>query len=148
MSRFVTSTGYGHSGSSSVTDILREFDCIDCRGSNEEFTFLHETDGLGSLEDAVREGHRLKVDMAMERFLELSCALSKQKEYQKVFGGKFFPIAQRFIDSLSDISWRGYYKTSPVSRPIKPPDKRQQPRCPNAAVARQAGVCKAHSKVL
>lgn len=107
MIQLITSTGFGDSGSSAITDILREYDCIDTKRSEWECTFLHEADGLADLEDSIREGHRLKVDLAATRFLELAKNLSKQIDYKALFNGKFFEISKEFIDSLFSMKWNG-----------------------------------------
>ncbi len=107
MIQLITSTGFGDSGSSAITDILREYDCIDTKSSEWECTFLHEADGLADLEDSIREGHRLKIDLAAARFLELSKVLSKQADYKALFNGKFYEISKEFIDSLFGVKWNG-----------------------------------------
>lgn len=107
MIQIITSTGFGDSGSSAVTDILREYGCIDTKSSEWECTFLHEADGLADLESAISEGHRLKVDFASARFLELSKMLSRQSDYKALFGGKFYEISREFIDLLFAMKWNG-----------------------------------------
>lgn len=107
MIQLITSTGFGDSGSSAVTDILREYDCIETKCSEWECTFLHEGDGLADLEDSIREGHRLKVDLAAARFLELAKKLSEQADYKALFKRMFYKISKEFIDSLFEMKWNG-----------------------------------------
>ena len=79
--KIITCTGFGNSGSSAVTDLLSEFNNIIIIPHDFECTFIHETDGLYDLECAIKEGHRLKVDLAVKRFILLSINLNN--EYKK-----------------------------------------------------------------
>lgn len=104
--KLVTSTGFGGSGSSAVTDILLEFDCIK-EISHHEYKFLHDPNGLGDLENAIAEGHRLKVDWAVKEFLKRAKINARDWKYKKVFGDEFFPITEDFVKKLCKVSWRG-----------------------------------------
>jgi hypothetical protein len=104
----INCTGYGGTGSSAATDILREFKTVKNFGENE-YTFLHEPDGLADLENALLEGHRLKVDLAVKRFLSLNKKLSETTEYKMAFNGRFYDYAEDFIKSLELIKWKGYW---------------------------------------
>ena len=108
--QLITSTGFGDSGSSAVTDLLSEYDCIKNFGSEWECTILHAPDGLADLEAAILEGHRLKVDFAVTRFLELSKRLSNNEFYKNVFRNKFYDYSLEFIHSFFDINWNGMYE--------------------------------------
>lgn len=105
----LTSTGFGDSGSSVITDLLQEYPIIDAKPCSWECTFLHEPFGIKDLESAVLEGHRLKVDAAMERFLQLSKKLSTDVNYKQYFNGKFYEISKRFIDNVCSIKWNGWW---------------------------------------
>ncbi len=106
----ITSTGFGDSGSSAITDLLSEYEGIKSFGSEWECTFLHAPDGLSDLESAVLEGHRLKVDFAVTRFLNLSKRLGLQKDYKNAFHGNFYKLSEKFINSFFDITWNGMYE--------------------------------------
>ena len=106
----ITSTGFGDSGSSAVTDLISEYDGIKSYGSEWECTFLHAPDGLGDLEEAVKEGHRLKVDFAISKFLELSKRLNNQIDYNNTFKGKFFELSKNFVEEFTDAKWNGMYE--------------------------------------
>ena len=106
----ITSTGFGDSGSSAITDLLSEYDGIKSYGSEWECTFLHCPDGLADLENAIQEGHRLKVDYAINRFLKLSKILSEQENYKKAFKGKFWELSLKFVNDISEIVWNGMYE--------------------------------------
>jgi len=103
----VTCTGYGNSGSSAGTNLLEEFDGIQSFSDDFECTFLHEADGVADLESALTEGHRLKIDIAVKRFLNLSRALSRDSNYKKFFNGKFYDLSVEYINSIIDFKWNG-----------------------------------------
>lgn len=103
----VTCTGFGGTGSSAMAGIIREFAPVDNLGKTYEYKFLHESAGVADLEDAVAEGHRLKVDYAAMRFLQAAKKNGQDWKYQRLFGDGFFEEAQRFIDSLFSVKWHG-----------------------------------------
>ena len=107
MYQIITCTGYGTTGSSAVTNIIEEFKDIKSLDSGFECTFLHESDGLHDLENALHEGHRLKTDMAIKRFLRLAHILNKQRDYQKYFNGNFEKHSIDYIDSICAAQWQG-----------------------------------------
>jgi hypothetical protein len=108
MPALVTCTGYGNTGSSAGTNILEEFRCIKSCG-NAEFTFAHEPDGIADLENSLREGHRLKTDLAIKRFLKLMHNLSCEGHYKQYFNGKFECLAIEFIESIVKCKWNGWW---------------------------------------
>lgn len=107
MRQIITCTGYGFTGSSAVTNIIEEFESIKSLSADFECTFLHEADGLRDLENALREGHRLKCDLAIKRFLRLADVLNKQRPFKKYFNGNFVRHSEAFIDSICMAHWNG-----------------------------------------
>jgi hypothetical protein len=108
MSSLITCTGYGGTGSSAGTNILQEFESVKDMG-NDEFTFLHEPDGMADLENSLQEGHRLKVDLAVKRFIKLSHDLASLRHYKIRFNGKFEQYANEFIKSIVKCEWKGWW---------------------------------------
>lgn len=108
--QIITSTGFGDSGSSAITDLLSEYEGIKSYGSEWECTFLHSPDGLGDLEEAVKEGHRLKVDFAISRFLNLAKNLNNQSDYKSVFKNEFYNLSIQFIENFTEAKWNGMYE--------------------------------------
>lgn len=105
----LTSTGYGGSGSSAGTNILEEFSSVTSFGNRFECTFLHEPDGLYDLENAINEGHRLKIDLAVKRFLALAKTLNDGTDYQKYFNGQFYKQSEKYIQSITTCKWNGWW---------------------------------------
>lgn len=126
--RIVTSTGYGGTGSSAVTDILLEMSCVKER-SHREYKFLHEGAGLKDLENAIQEGHRLKVDWAINRFIEQSRKNAYDRKYKETFGEKFLPLTREFIDRLCEVKWHGnwYGRLEEIER--KPFKEKRRIKC-------------------
>ena len=113
MQQIIACTGYGGTGSSAATNIIEEFKDIKSLDSEFECTFLHESDGLHDLENVLREGHRLKTDMAIKRFLRLANILNKQRDYQKYFNGNFEKHSIDYINSICTTQWKGnWYRGS------------------------------------
>ena len=107
MTEIITCTGYGFTGSSAATNILEEFENIESLNAEFECTFLHEPDGIQDLENALREGHRLKCDLAIKRFLRLANTLNKQRPFRKYFNNNFVRHSEAFIDSICTAHWNG-----------------------------------------
>jgi hypothetical protein len=108
MATLLSTTGYGSTGSSAATNILEEFEGIKSL-SNEEFTFAHESDGIADIEDSFREGHRLKTDLAVKRFLALSHQLASSDQYKKHFNEKFGIFADEYINTIIKCEWDGWW---------------------------------------
>ena len=105
----LTSTGYGDSGSSAGTNVLEEFSSVTSFGNKFECTFIHEADGIYDLENAINEGHRLKTDLAVKRFLSLAKTLNEDADYRKYFNGQFYKQAEKYIDSITTCKWNGWW---------------------------------------
>jgi len=99
-------TGYGCTGSSAVTNILQEFESILCL-DNSEFQFTSYTDGIADLENILIEGHPMKVDLAVKRFLQFSHTLSTYEHYKKCFNNKFEEMTIQYINEIISINWTG-----------------------------------------
>ncbi|MDP4088142.1 MAG: sulfotransferase family protein [Bacillota bacterium] len=105
--KIITCAGYGATGSSVVTDLLKEFDNMKSMGSFE-FSFPHEVDGLSDLQHyVVDDFHRLKIDEGIHRFKRMVKNMGGW--YQPYFNGKFFTLTEAYIQELIDVSWEGYW---------------------------------------
>lgn len=108
----ITCTGYGTTGSSAATNVIEEFENVKTLNSEFECTFLHEADGIRDLENALREGHRLKTDMSIKRFLRLVNILNKQTAYKKYFNNNFEKHSINYINSICTAQWNGNWHRS------------------------------------
>lgn len=107
MKKIITCASYGGSGSSAITDILKEFNNIFSAG-DYEFTIAHEIDGISDLQYFLYDNpHRLNCDTAIFRFEEL--VKRREKDYKKYIRD-FSLHSKAYIDSLSTLQWDGYWE--------------------------------------
>lgn len=111
-------SGFGMSGSSVVSDILKEISSSYVMKS--EFRLFTDPDGLISLESALTDNWNFfQADTAIKRFLKLAYALSHEKSknkgaygflsHQKDFGIDFYKGALKFVDNLVEGVYQGLW---------------------------------------
>ena len=108
--KLITTTGYGTTGSSVVTDLLKEFDNVNSLG-DFEFDFLSSVDGVRDLEYGLFElNSRGNTDIYIKRFIKYIEYLSNSKiyNYEKWFNGKFKKLSLEFVNSIVNVEWSGY----------------------------------------
>ena len=98
--------GFGATGSSAVTDYLKEFGNILVK-DDLEFKYVSEVDGLLYLERAVMNPYNRTADSiyAIKRFEEL---VQRQKKYYQIHGlpsETFEKSAINFIDTITITKW-------------------------------------------
>jgi hypothetical protein len=107
----VTCTGYGGTGSSAITDLLKEFDNGFSLG-NAELWFLQGYDGVSDLEYFLIDGnHRSKVNLAIKRFKIYVNEYNGL--YSKYFGNKYKEYSDDYIEALTDAKFKksiSYYE--------------------------------------
>lgn len=108
--KLITCASYGGTGSSVVTDLLKEFDNVKSMG-NFEFTFAYEINGISDLEHyVVDDYHRLKTDEGIYRFQQYIKSLSRGfNNYTQYFGHEFEKLSKEYIESLVDVEWEGFW---------------------------------------
>ena len=120
--KIITCTGYGATGSSVITDLLKEFKTVHSLG-DFEFSIAHEVDGISDLQHyIVDDFHRNKVTEGIYRFKKLVRNLNKY--YAPFFHDKFLLYADEYVDSLIDVKWNGFWhqhliRCSPLVRYTK-----------------------------
>lgn len=106
MKKIITCASYGGTGSSVITDILKEFKTVKSTGEYE-FAIAHEIDGIANLEyNLVENWHRLNNDEALYRFVKL---ITNYDGTEKLFAGKFLEITREYIENITEFKWEGYY---------------------------------------
>lgn len=111
MKKIITCAGYGATGSSAITDYLKEFEDIYCI-QEFEFRFLQDPYGIRDLEYALLENnHRLNTSFYIKKFIEYINFLSKSKvySYEKYFKGSFKKLSLEYIKNLGILEWNGYW---------------------------------------
>ena len=102
--QIITSTGYGGTGSSAITDLLKEFDSGISMG-DAEFWFLQDYDGVSDLEYYLIDGnHRSKVSMAISNFIKY--IKTHSAFYNNFFGENFIKYSNEYINSLVDARFK------------------------------------------
>jgi hypothetical protein len=110
MRKIITTTGYGSTGSSALTDLLSEFETVDSLG-DFEFTFLSTVNGMRDLEYGLFElNSRRNIDIYIKNYIQEIRHKSKDvsDNYEKWFHGHFESTSMDFLDKIIDIEWRGY----------------------------------------
>ena len=116
MRSVIGACGYIGTGSSAVSDLLKEFDenqCLD----KFEFKIAYQTDGLQDLKYHLNEGN-MKYEgglTALQRFEKL-CKEYTGKQYNKVTNGEFDTIYKNFINELVECEWIGLGVDPAVSK--------------------------------
>ena len=109
--KIITCTGYGGTGSSAITDLLKEFNNITCPG-DFEFRFLQDPFGVRDLEYALIENNqRLNTDYFIKKFKKQINYLhdTRVNNYEKYFNNKFLKYSFEYIDNLIDNQWTGFW---------------------------------------
>ena len=110
MQKIITCAGYHGSGSSAITDLLKEFDNCYSTGSYE-FRFIQDPFGISDLEYQIVENfHRLNSGYYLKKFQCKVNILSGNfltKRYEKFFNGKFKKYSYEYIENLTKVKWNG-----------------------------------------
>ena len=102
--KIITCTGYGGSGSSAITDLLKEFNNGISLG-DAEFWFLQAYNGVSDLEYFLVDGnHRSKVNLAVKRFLKY--VDDNEGFYSNFFGKNYKEYSYEYIESLISAKFR------------------------------------------
>lgn len=105
--KFITCASFGGTGSSAITDLMKEFSNILSLG-DYEFTFAHEVDGISELQHYIMDDwHRLKADEGLFRYMKMCNRISK--DYNRYFNNKFTSYTDEYIESLIYLTWQGYW---------------------------------------
>lgn len=101
--------GFGSTGSSAVSDYLKEFDDISVI-DDLEFTWVVQQDGLIDLEHKVMHPHFRTTDsiIAIERYLELMKRKMHSYEVHGLSSQAFQQSVEAFIDAITQVSWDWY----------------------------------------
>lgn len=128
MNKIIIPTGYMGSGSSAITDLIREFDGYDNKNGTFEYVFLHCPDGVFDLEDKLLVGNNaVRSDEAIHSFL---CRMKKLYEsklwwvgnYKNVLHKDFLKVTNEYVEELTEYKSDNYWymqQKPTVSRVIK-----------------------------
>ena len=101
--------GFGSTGSSVITDYLKEFDDIIVNDSFE-MAWVSRPDGLIDLERAVMHPKNRTADSitAIERYIALVDSTAKRFEAHGLSAADFKKSAEKFIDEITTTTWYSY----------------------------------------
>ena len=101
--KVLTTTGFYGTGSSAITDLIREYDNVCCKDENE-IRFLHDPDGISDLEyNIIENPNRHNSSHSIKRFMKQMKMLDHVgpiKRYNKYFNGCFWPAIEEFYRSI------------------------------------------------
>jgi hypothetical protein len=101
--------GYGGTGSSAVSDLLREFQGIQIFDKTE-FTYTYKVDGIQDLEFHLMKHHSKNSsgDYAIHRFLFTSKYVLTPFQTHSISPKQFLDITNRYIDSIVQLKYKGH----------------------------------------
>lgn len=104
----VTTTGFYGTGSSAITDLLREYDSVSCK-DDYEIRFLYDPDGVSDLEyNLIENPNRHNSSHSLKRFMRNMDRLDHiwfVNRYNKYFNGDFLPIIKKYISSITELEY-------------------------------------------
>lgn len=115
MNKIIIPTGYMGSGSSAITDLVAEFKNCKNDFKTYEYVLLHCPNGVFDLEDKLLIGNNaIRSDEAIRSFESQMKKLYNKKfwwvgNYKKIIGNDFMEITNKYINSLEDFNYPGYW---------------------------------------
>lgn len=124
MKKIITTTGYMVSGSSAVTDLLKEYSKISNKNGSFEYVFLHGPNGVFDLEDNLLKNNTVvHSDYSIKAFKKEMYDLFNIRfwwcaNYKKMLGPQFKKIVDKYIDNLVDVKYfsHWYYSEKPSKK--------------------------------
>lgn len=107
--RFIVPTGYFNTGSSAVTDLLKEFSDIRVPDGGLEWRFLQDPDGVRALEyNLIEHNHRHNTSHAIKRFKKM-CKITEKKWYRISVGSDFSRATERYLNNIVELESETYW---------------------------------------
>jgi len=104
--------GNGYSGSSAVTDYLRDYDNIAVSPYDIEFMFLYDVDGIDDLRYHIveRPVRYYACDAAIKRYRNyIKSICTPNSNLYKLSGNKLFDLTDEYITQITQLSWNGWW---------------------------------------
>ena len=122
MNKIIIPMSYMGSGSSAVTDLLREYEGINTKNSDFEYVFLHAPDGLFDLEyKLLYNNNAIRSDEAVKSFRKLMKKLYIYggwgiANYKEKISQNFIKIVDSYLNSIITSKYHGiwYYHQKPT----------------------------------
>ena len=108
--KIITTTGFYGTGSSAITDLMKEYDNVSCK-SDYELRFLYDPDCVSDLEyNIIENTNRHNSSHALKRFIKQMNNLDHIwfiKRYQKYFSGYFTQAVNKYVSKLIETEYKG-----------------------------------------
>lgn len=118
--KIITSVGYYGTGSSAVTDYLREFKSCFLAGNGYEIRFVQDPNGLSDLAyNVVENNNRHNTSDAIKKFIKYMCFLNGgwyTKRYRKCFGDNFLPLTLEYINSITQLKTKTWWHYDQIEK--------------------------------
>ena len=114
--RYILINGFGWSGSSALIDFMREFECTFV--PHKEFRLIKDPHGVRDLDLSITQStDQLNEDRAINEFIHFVKIYSRKNGgfrplglgYNDDFGENFYSISKKYIESLTDYVYSGYW---------------------------------------
>ena len=112
-SKIIIPTGYMGSGSSAITDLLREYPRLNTKNADFEYIFLHAPNGLFDLEKKIlANNNAIRSDEAIKSFRTLMENLFTYRGwwpagYNHAISKDFLEIVENYLNSISTVKFEG-----------------------------------------
>ena len=121
MDKIIVPMSYMGSGSSAVTDLLKEYEGINTKNSDFEYVFLYAPDGLFDLEyKLLYNNNAIRSDEAIKNFRKLMKKLYHYDgwgiaNYKDKISHNFMNVVESYLDSIITSKYQGiwYYHQKP-----------------------------------
>ena len=117
--RVITCAGFYRTGSSAISDLFSEFECVHSMG-DFEFRFVQDPDGISDLEYNICENpHRHNTSYAIKRFLKYSKFLNGSfysKRYSAFFGQKYERYTEEYIKDITELVCKSWWHRDQLDR--------------------------------
>lgn len=121
MDKIIVPMSYMGSGSSAVTDLLKEYEGINTKNSDFEYVFLYAPDGLFDLEyKLLYNNNAIRSDEAIKNFRKLMEKLYHYDgwgiaNYKDKISHNFLNVVESYLDSIITSKYQGiwYYHQKP-----------------------------------
>ena len=104
----ITTTGFYGTGSSAITDLLKEYSTVACK-DDYELRFLFDPDGISDLEyNLIENPNRHNSSHSLKRFIRNMERLDHiwfVNRYNKYFDGTFLSHVNTFIESIVELEY-------------------------------------------
>ena len=108
----LTVTGCYGTGSSAVTDLIRECKDVHCK-DDYEVRFIHDPDGISDLEyHLIENPNRHNTSHAIKRFIRMMDMLDHVyfiKRYRKHLGDDFLQLAEEYVNDITEYQYHAIW---------------------------------------